>query len=149
MPQLEKDYISTGKVKYVARDFPLESIHPQAFKAAEAVHCAGAQGKFWEMHAQLFTHQQALRPEDLVQHAQALGLDPGPFQQCLTSGQYAAAIREDMAEGQTAGITGTPVFFLGLTEPNSPKMKSVKRLIGAQPYASFRDAIESLLAPAH
>jgi len=146
---LEKDYISTGKVKYVARDFPLESIHPLAFKAAEAAHCAGAQGKFWEMHGRLFTHQQALRPEDLEQHAQALGLDAAQFHQCLERGQYAAAIREDMAEGQKAGITGTPVFFLGLTEPNGGTLKTVRRLIGAQPYASFQEAIESLLAQAH
>ena len=72
--QLDRDYISTGKVRYVFRHFPLERIHPQALKASEATECAAAQGKFWEMHDRLFANQQALMPADLVKHAQALGL---------------------------------------------------------------------------
>ena len=146
MPQIETEYIKTGKLKYVALDFPLESIHKNAFKAAEAARCASDQGKFWEMHDRLFANQQALAPNNLPQHAQALELDVRKFQQCLDGGKYAADIRKDLAEGQKAGVTGTPGFFLGLTNPNDPKIKTLRVLKGAQPYASFKEAIDSLLS---
>ena len=74
-PQLDKEYVQTGKVKYVLRDLPLEAIHPLAMKAAEAAHCAGEQGKYWEMHDRLFANQTELARTDLAKHAQALGLD--------------------------------------------------------------------------
>ena len=146
MPQIEKEYIQTGKVKYVARDFPLESIHKEAFKAAEAGHCAGEQGKFWEMHARLYANQRALAPNNLPQYAQAIELDVPKFQQCLESGKYAAKIRQDLADGQQAGVTGTPGFFLGVTDPNDQKVKVSRVLKGAQAYASFKEAIDSLLS---
>ena len=146
MPQIEKEYIKTGKLKYVALDFPLESIHKNAFKAAEAARCASDQGKFWEMHDRLFANQQALAPNNLPQHAQAIGLDVPKFQQCLDSGKYAATVRKDLAEGQKAGITGTPAFLLGVTVPNDPMVKVIRVLKGAQPYTSFKDAIDSLLS---
>lgn len=147
MPQIERDYIATGKVKYVLRDFPLEGIHKDAFKAGEAAHCAGDQGKFWEMHARLFADQGALGPSDLVQRAQALGLDVPAFQRCLESGKYAARIRKDLVDGQRAGVSGTPTFFLGLSEPNNREVRVVRMIRGALPYASFKDAIDSLLSP--
>lgn len=128
------------------RDFPLESIHPQAFKAAEATHCANEQGKYWEMHDRLFANQKALGVKDLPQHAQALGLDEAKFQQCLDSGKYAARIRKDLTEGQKLGVTGTPGFFLGVTDPNGNEIKAVRQIKGAQPWAAFQGAIDSLLA---
>ena len=145
MPQIEKDYIETGKVKYVVRDFPLESIHQNAFKAAEASHCAGDQGKYWEMHERLFANQQTLSPSDLAGHAEALGLDTAKFGACLESGKFAAAIRKDIADGQQAGVTGTPAFFLGMTESNDGKVKALRRITGAQAYTGFKAAIDSLL----
>ena len=123
----------------------LESIHQNAFKAAEASHCAGDQGKYWEMHERLFANQQALSPSDLAGHAQALELDVVKFQECLESGKFAAAIRKDIADGQQAGVTGTPAFFLGLTEPKDGKVKALRRITGAQAYNGFKAAIESLL----
>lgn len=146
MPQIEQEYIKTGKLKYVVRDFPLEAIHKEAFKAAEAAHCAGEQGKYWEMHDRLYSNQRALGPKDLPQHAQALGLDVPKFQQCLESGKHAARIRKDLEEGQQAGVTGTPGFFLGLTEPNDPRVKVLRVLKGAQPYSSFKNTIDALLS---
>ena len=146
MPQIETEYIKTGKLKYVVRDFPLEAIHKEAFKAAEAAHCAGEQGKYWEMHDRLYNNQRALGPKDLPQHAQALGLDVPKFQQCLESGKHAARIRKDLEEGQQAGVTGTPGFFLGLTEPNDPRVKVLRVLKGAQPYSSFKNTIDALLS---
>ena len=145
LPQIEREYINTGKVKYVFRDFPIESIHPQALKAAEAANCAGEQSKYWEMHDRLFADQKSLGLKDLSDHAKVLGLDMRNFEQCLNSGKHATEIRNDMAEGQKAGVRGTPTFFLGLTEPNDPKVKTLRAIRGAQPYAAFKEAIDSLL----
>ena len=86
MPQIEEAYIKTGLVKYVVRDFPLEQIHHDAFKAAEAAHCAGDRGAFWPMHARLFARQTDLTLDELPGHAQMLGLDVAAFRQCLESG---------------------------------------------------------------
>ena len=146
LPQLEREYIASGKLKYVFRNFPIESIHPLAFKAHEAANCAGEQGKYWEMHGRLFANQKAMSPKDLSDHAQALVLDIPKFQQCLDSGKYAAKIRKDLADGQKAGVQGTPSFFLGLTEPNDGIVKAVRIIRGAQPYAAFKAAIDSILA---
>jgi protein-disulfide isomerase len=145
-PQIEDEYIKTGKLKYVLKDLPLESIHPFAFKAAEAANCAGEQGKYWEMHDRLFSSQNALASQQLPNHAEAIGLDTGKFTACLDSGKYASKIRKDMSEAQQAGVTGTPVFFLGLSDPKSTEVKTSKKLLGARPYASFKEAIDSLLA---
>ena len=144
-PQIEAEYIKTGKVKYVRKDFPLESIYPHAFKAAETVHCAQEQGKGWEMHARLFDNPQQLAPPNLPAHAQAVGLDSAAFQQCLDGGKYAAQIRKDMSEAQGAGVTGTPSFFLGVSDANG-KVKATRSLKGAQTYAAFKTAIDELLA---
>lgn len=138
--------MNTGKLKFVLRDFPLESIHKNAFKAAEATRCAKDQGKYWEMHAQLFNNQQALNPEDLAGHAKAIGLDEAGFKKCLDEGTYAAAVRKDLAEGQKAGITGTPAFFLVVPEGKDGKMKVVQSLKGAQAYSAFQAAIDGALA---
>ena len=144
MPQIEQEYINTGKVKYVVRDFPL-GFHKDAFKAAEAANCAGDQDKFWKMYEKLFSNQKALSPKDLQQYAQELGLDIPKFQQCLDSGKYASKIRKDIDDAQKAGITGAPTFLLGLTVHNDPKVKILKTLVGAKSYASFKEAIDSLL----
>ncbi len=146
MPQIERDYIKTGKVKYVVRDFPIESIHPQAFKAHEAANCAGEQGKYWEMHDRLFTNPRALRLKSLSGYAEAIGLDLPTFKKCLSSGKHEAEIRADMDDGVKAGVRGTPTFLLGLTEPNSSKVKATQLIRGAQPYSRFKQAIDRLLA---
>jgi len=145
-PELEKDYIKTGKVKYVFRDLPLESIHKNAFKASEAAHCAGDQNKYWEMHDRLFANQNSLEPAMLTAHAQAIGVDTKKFQACLDGDKYAADIRKDIAEATKYGITGTPTSVIGFTQPNDPKtIKVVKVIRGAQNIAAFKEALDSLL----
>ena len=145
MPQIEKEYIETGKMKHVFMDFPLP-MHSNAMKASQAGLCAGDQGKFWEMHDKLFANQQALKQEDLVKHAESLGLDTTKFKGCLDSGKHDEEIKNRIAEGQKAGISGTPAFLLGFIESDG-KVKAVKKVVGAQPYASFKAAIDELLAP--
>ena len=146
LPQIERDYIKTGKLRYVFRDFPLESIHKQAFKAHEAANCAGDQEKYWQMHNRLFANQQRLRPKDLSGHAEALGLDLSAFEECLNSGRHTEEIRKDLQEGSKAGIRGTPTFLIGPTERDPSKVKTVQILRGALPYARFKQVIDQLLS---
>jgi len=145
MPKIVDEYVKTGKVRYVLREFPLESIHRQAVKAAEAANCSGEQGKYWEMHNLLFSNQKAMTIKDFVDHAQGLGLDNAKFLKCVDSGKYTAKVRKDIGDAQKYGATGTPTFFLGHTDPKSTDVKTVKKLVGAQPYGAFKDAIDSLL----
>jgi protein-disulfide isomerase len=130
-------------VKHVFVDLPLESIHKLAFKAAEVANCAGEQGKFWEMHDHLFANQKTL--DQSKAHAEAVGLDVPKFEACLSAGKQAEEIRRDMAEAQKAGVTGTPLFFLAYTDPNSSKVKTEVRLSGAQPFSAFKAQIDKLL----
>ena len=124
-------------------DLPLESIHKLAFKAAEAANCAGEQGKYWEMHDRLFANQKTFEPWKA--HAEAVGLDVAKFETCLNAGKQAEEIRKDMAEAQKAGVTGTPLFFLAYTDPNSSKVKTVVRISGAQPFSAIKAQIDKLL----
>jgi len=146
LPALERDYIAAGKIRYYFLDFPLESIHPQAFKAAEAANCAAEQGRFWEMHARLFANQGALMPDQFISHAQALSLDVARFTACLESGKYAEKIRHDLRKGQGIGVSGTPMFLVGYVEADGTRVKGVRWIRGAQPFAAFREALDALLA---
>ncbi len=114
-------------------------------KAAEATHCAGDQGKYWEMHDRLFANQSQLARPDLSKHAQALGLNVSAFDQCVDTGKSAARIRKDIAEAGRLHANGTPTFFVGLTDSNGSQIKGT-RLIGAQPYQTFKEAIDRLLS---
>jgi len=129
----------------VVRDLPLEPIHPLALKAAEASHCAGEQGKYWEMHDRLFANQRELTRPDLSKHAQAIGLNVGTFDQCLDSGKSVARVRKDLADAEKLQANGTPTFFVGLTEGNGSPIKGT-RIVGAVPYQTFKETIDKLLA---
>ena len=114
-------------------------------KAAEASRCAAEQGKYWEMHAQLFANFTALETADLARHATTLNLDPLKFQECIDSGRYANDIRRDISEGQRAGVRGTPTFCIGVSEGEDTKIKVLKVIRGAKPYIEFKQAFDSLL----
>ena len=132
-------------LRYVVRDLPLEAIHKEAFKAAEATHCARDQGKYWEMHDRLFANQRQLGREDLSRHAKAIGLDTAAFERCITDGKHAEAINKDLAEAQRLQVTGTPTFFIGVIGGEGSELKATK-LVGAQPYSTFKAAIDRLRA---
>jgi protein-disulfide isomerase len=148
IPQIENEYIKTGKIKYVYGDFPLEAIHGYAFKAAVAANCAGEQGKYWEMHDRLFANQSALKAEDLVAHAEAIGLEKTTFRQCLQSGKYDPLIRKMIAQGENAGVRGTPTLAVGIAEPNSTNVRVMRVVVGIQPPGVLKEAIDSALAAA-
>jgi predicted DsbA family dithiol-disulfide isomerase len=99
------------------------------------------------MHDMIFENQKAINPEDLVKYAETLGLDMPKFKECLDSGKTADEIKKDVAEGQKAGVSGTPSSLIGWVQDDGKSVKAVKIVKGAQPYAAFKDAIESLLAP--
>ncbi len=145
-PQIERDYVNTGRVRYIVRDFPIESIHKDALKAAEAAHCAGEQSQYWQMHARLFNGQNALTADHLSAYAGALGLDVQGFQRCLDSNKYTVKIRQDLAEAQRVGVQATPSFLLGVAESDGSSVKVVKMIAGAHPYTVFKEAIDSLLS---
>lgn len=133
LSQLDEEYIQTGKVKYYFRDFPL-SFHQYAQKAAEAARCANDQGKLWEYHDKVFEEQDLLSLEKIKEWAKELGLDTGEFNKCLDDGKHEEVVKKDFSDGQTAGVQGTPSFFI-----------NGKPLRGAQPYESFKTAIDEAL----
>lgn len=124
-----------GKIKLHYRDFPLP-MHPNAPKAAEAAHCAGDQGKYWEMHAKLFANQRALDVASLKGYAKSLGLDQGKFDKCLDGGEKAKLVEEGKRAGAELGVNGTPAFFINGVMIN-----------GAQPFDAFKEVIDAELAP--
>lgn len=146
MPQLTKNYIDTGKLRFVMREYPIANLHPRAEAAAVAVLCAGDQGQYWGMHDALFANQKANKDEDFKSMAESLGLDTAAFDTCLASDKFDPQIKADLAEGQKLGISGTPSFVVGLTDPDDPDKVHLTRFIrGAQPYAAFAANIDALL----
>ena len=139
-PTLVQEYIDSGKAKMVFKDFPLEQIHPNAQKAAEAARCvrelAGPDDAFWAMHDVLFANQESwggsADPSELFAgYAGEAGVaDAAAFGECLSSGRHAEAVQADLMEGLNFGVRGTPTFFL-----------DGQALVGAQPIENFRQAI--------
>lgn len=131
-----------GKVRWVYRHFPLDALHAKARKEAEATECAGAQGKFWEYLDRIFAvtpSNDGLDPKELPAIANAVGLDVADFEKCLSSGQMAGRVTEDLGDAKSAGAEGTPhTVILG------PKGETIP-LSGAQPYESLRQVIEKVL----
>ena len=108
------------QVRFVFRNFPLSQMHPHAEHAAEAAELAAAQGKFWEMHDALYEHQKALDDQHLQEHAKAVGLDLGVFEDALAQHTAAPRVREDFLSGVRSGVNGTPTFFInGLRHDDS------------------------------
>jgi predicted DsbA family dithiol-disulfide isomerase len=132
LKQVEKEY--ADKLRVVYRQFPLNSIHPHAEKAAEAALCANDQQHFWEFHDSMFSNQKELSIADLKQRAVDMKLDTEKFNQCIESGRQADAIQKDIQEGARAGVTGTPAIFI-----------NGRFLSGNQPYQTIKDLIEDEL----
>lgn len=100
------------QLAFAYRHFPLSTIHPHAFTAAEAAEAAGAQGRFWEMHDLLFENQDRLSVDDLLVYAQLLVLDVERFVADLQRHTYEPRVREDFMTGVRSGVNGTPTFFV-------------------------------------
>ena len=143
IPTMEQIKATYGdKVDIIFKHFPL-GFHENAQKAAEASECARDQGRFWEYHDMLFENQNDLGLSSLKQYATDLGLDTGAFNNCLDSDEKAQKVKDDMAEGQAKGITGTPGFIIQGTDANGRLMEET--ISGAQPYPAFEEVIELIL----
>ena len=146
-PQITKDYVSTGKVKYAIRQLPLTSLHPASVECSQAVLCAGDQGKYWEMAGDVIKNPKNVAPADLSGYAKGLGLETASFDKCLSSGKYKERVEAEGAMGEKLGLSGTPSFVVGLTDSSDPsKLKATEVIRGAQPYAQFKQTIDGLLA---
>jgi protein-disulfide isomerase len=100
------------QLRFVFRNFPLAQIHPHAEHAAESAEAADAQGAFWPMHEQLFTHQRALDDSHLVSYASTLGLDAERVARELAEGVHEDKVRTHFMSGVRSGVNGTPTFFI-------------------------------------
>lgn len=156
-PKIREDYIKTGKVKWVMRDF-ISPYHSKGDDASNAAQCAGVQGKYFEMHDKLFSNSyagdnwgddpkigrksgytEAQATELFKKYAKELGLGADKFNKCLDSKQFDAEISKDKSDGAAAGITGTPSFLIGNDKNGFTK------LVGSQPYPAFKQLIDAKL----
>jgi protein-disulfide isomerase len=143
LPQILKQYVDSGKIRYAVLDFPLP-MHQMASKAAEASHCAGDQGKYWEMHQRLMANQDSL--DNLSSYAASLSLDLVRFEDCLKTSKHAEIVGKSAALAAKLGIKSVPVFILAQIDPNNPKkVKGIALIRGAQPFANFQKEIEQAL----
>jgi protein-disulfide isomerase len=141
-PQLKANYIDTGKIKFVSRDFPLD-FHENARRAATAARCAGEQGKYWELRHVMIVNADQLKADQLMTYAANVKLDVPRFKACLDSDKYRPDIDKQTQEGMQAGVNGTPSFVIGTLKDG--KLEGV-RLVGAQPYGEFDVRLQQLIA---
>ncbi len=140
--KIDEEYIKTGKVRLVFRDFPL-GFHKKAIPAAVAANCAGEQGKYWEVHDFLFQDKGNLSKEAVLNASDSLGLDKAKLQACMDDKSKEEEITKDMQEGQKYGVRGTPSYFIGKTTDNGEIEGTFIR--GAQPYNVFQEEIDKQL----
>jgi protein-disulfide isomerase len=141
-PRIKKQYVDTGKVKLVFRDFPIQQIHPEATMAAMAAQCAADQGKYWEYHDKIYREQDRgtddlvrFKAADLKKWAADIRLDVTAFSGCVDSGRYKDEVAKDFADGVAVGVQGTPMFFI-----------NGRVVAGAQPFPVFKKMIDEELA---
>jgi protein-disulfide isomerase len=133
LTRLMTDY--EGKIRFVYRDFPLYSIHPQAQSAAEAANCAGEQAAYWPFHNALFSGKYNLGSDAYTRYAEELGLNVAQFSQCVSERRYKDEVDDDFKYATSVGVNSTPIFFInGLA------------IVGAQPYEVFQQVIDKELA---
>ena len=147
-PQIKKDYIDTGKIKFAFRDFPFlpnpasDPTDNESANSANAARCANEQGKFWDYHDYLYSHQGSedavtFSKDNLKKFAVSLGLNADQFNQCVDSNKYAQAVTDDLNAGKGYGVNGTPTIFVNGLE-----------VVGAEPYSVFQQIIDQELANA-
>jgi protein-disulfide isomerase len=137
-----KNYIDTGKVKMIFKDFTI--IGPDSVTAANAAHCAQEQGKFWQYHDTLYTNWSGentgwASAANLVNLAKQVNLNEDQFNQCVTQTKYMQTIRGSVSDANTLGLNSTPDFFIIAPD------KSVTKVVGAQPYQVFDEIFKAKL----
>jgi protein-disulfide isomerase len=141
-PQIKRNFIDTGKVRYAARDLPL-AMHQFAMPAAVATRCAGEQGKFWEYRHAVFDRQSELANAPYDALAVELELDVPRFAACQKDGAQVEAVRTDIELAASSGIISTPSFVVGRIVNGKFEGETFS---GAKPYAEFAARIDAVLA---
>ncbi len=149
-PEIKKAYIDTGKVKLVFRDYPLPFHEPMATYEAQAANCAQEQGgdtAYFKLHDEMFkktaSNGNGLTKDQIKQMADSLGLNGANIITCADSDKYKEEVAKDMADGSTAGVSGTPSFFIGKSD--SSGIIDGKILVGAQPFTAFQQVLDEVL----
>ena len=140
---IKKNYIDTGRVRFIHRDMPLEELHPQAIRAARAARCAGDQGKFWKVLDSVITHQASMSPQSIDQMAKDAGVDELAYRSCIESNAHLEEVQSNAASARELGLSGTPSFVIGRV--NGGTLEGQK-LVGAMPYQTFDAVIRAALA---
>lgn len=138
--QLIQEYVNTGKVNFVFRDFPLNG--PDSVLAAEAAYCAGDQNKYWQYHDELYNNWGGERTgwvnqKSLDQFATNVGLDLNQFDQCMNDKKYENRVFDNQKFGQEIGIDGTPSFVIF-------NNKTITKVVGAQPFSVFEQVLDNI-----
>jgi protein-disulfide isomerase len=139
-PELKKNYIDTGKVRFYSRDMPLD-FHPDAMRAAEAARCASDQGQFWQLRDVMGANPNKLDMDSLVADVTNLKMDVKAFRACVESEKYKSAVQTDVMEAMKIGANGTPTFVVGKSTPNGV---DGELMVGAQPYPMFDQKLQEL-----
>ena len=138
-PSIINDYVKTGKIAFYWRDYAF--LGQESNDSANAARCANEQGKFWEYHDYLYSHQGqensgAFSKDNLKKFASDMGgLNTDQFNNCVDSDKYSKDVQTDLSDGQKAGVNGTPTVFVNGVA-----------IVGAQPYSAFKSAIDAALA---
>jgi protein-disulfide isomerase len=139
--ELKKNFIDTGKVRFYSRDLPLDSMHPNAMRAAEAGRCAAEQGDFWKLRDVMGNHPDKLDLDSLLADAGFLKMDVAAFRTCVVSEKYKDAVQADVMEAMRIGADGTPAFVIGKSTAEGLEGDLV---VGAHPYSTFDLKLRSL-----
>ena len=140
-PELKKNYIDTGRLRFISRDYPLE-FHADSTSAALGARCAGAQGKYWEMRQLLTRTGSELNAGALEKDVQQLGINLPVYRACVGSGIYSGALNADLAEARRIGVQGTPAFVIG---PSAPEFIDGVLISGAVDYSVFASTINGAM----
>ncbi len=145
MPLLDQQYIQTGRVRYVFRDFPIDQLHPGAIRGHIAARCAADQNKFWEMHQRMFSPPGTHTDPQIEARGSEAGLDVAALRTCMASNRHMDEIRKTGEIASEFGATGTPAFFLGRRDPATDQVRVTRAITGAQPFEAFQKALDELL----
>jgi protein-disulfide isomerase len=143
LPKIDAEFVASGKVSVVFRQFPLERIHKEAVNIAKVSVCAGRAGRFWEMHDLLFMARPVGNLNTFLSDAGQVGIEPKVLRSCIADYATEAIVKADVEEGRRLGLTGTPAFLAGIRD--GAAVLVTKKLAGARPYEDFREMLEQLL----
>lgn len=140
-PQIVRDFVDPGSVRYLYFDFPLEGIHPRARRASEVANCARSSGRYWLLHHAIFENQQAIESDtELFRIARSMGMDESSLHACMSSDTRSASITADQSLGRRLGVRSTPTFMAGRVRPDgSIDLRAM--LAGAKPFSQLKEML--------